>query len=91
MIHLPELKEFKGNVLVTDMQSGMHYICSKVFENKCITLVQQIWDSVAADAGLQPPSATERAELERRIAEADAAPGDVTAWETIKAEAQSRR
>jgi putative addiction module component (TIGR02574 family) len=55
-----------------------------------ITLVQQIWDSVAADAGLQPPSAAERAELDRRIEEDDAAPGDVTAWETIKAEAQSR-
>jgi putative addiction module component (TIGR02574 family) len=55
-----------------------------------ITLVQEIWDSVAADAGLQSPSAAERAELDRRIAEDDAAPGDVTAWETIKAEAQSR-
>ena len=55
-----------------------------------ITLVQEIWDSVAADAGLQPPSAAERAELERRIAEDDAAPGDVTAWQTIKAGALSR-
>ena len=54
-----------------------------------ITLVQEIWDSVAADAGLQPPSAEERAELDRRIAEDDAAPGDVTAWQTIKAEALS--
>ena len=55
-----------------------------------ITLVQEIWDSVAADAGLQPPSVAERAELDRRIAEDDAAPGDVTAWETIKADALSR-
>ena len=55
-----------------------------------ITLVQEIWDSVAADAGLQPPTAAERAELDRRIAEDDATPGDVTAWETIKAEAQLR-
>ena len=55
-----------------------------------ITLVQEIWDSVAADAGLQPPSAAEREELDRRIAEDDAAPGDVTAWETIKADALSR-
>ena len=55
-----------------------------------ITLVQEIWDSVAADAGLQPPSAAERAELERRIAEDDAAPGEVTACQTIKAEARSR-
>ena len=54
-----------------------------------ITLVRQIWDSVAADVGLQPPSATERAELDRRITDDDAAPGDVTAWEAIKAEALS--
>lgn len=55
-----------------------------------ITLVQEIWDSVAVDAGLRPPTAAERAELDRRIAEDDADPGDVTAWESIKAEAQSR-
>ena len=55
-----------------------------------ITLVQEIWDSVAAEAGLHPPNAAERAELDRRIAEDDAAPGDVTAWESIKAEALSR-
>jgi len=55
-----------------------------------IKLVQEIWDSVAVDAGLQPPNAAERAELDLRIAEDDATPGDVTAWESIKAEAQSR-
>lgn len=55
-----------------------------------ITLVQQIWGSVVADAGLRPPSVAERAELDRRIAEDDAASGDLTAWESIKAEAQSR-
>lgn len=55
-----------------------------------IALVQEIWDSVAIEAGLLPPSPAERAELDRRIAEDDAAPGNVVAWESIKAEAQSR-
>lgn len=55
-----------------------------------IALVQDIWDSVAIDAGLLPPSAAEKMELDRRIAEDAAAPDDVIAWETIKAEAQTR-
>ena len=55
-----------------------------------IELVQDIWDSVAIEAGLLPPSAAEKAELDRRLAEDDAAPGETTAWETIKSEAQTR-
>ena len=55
-----------------------------------IALVQDIWDSVAIEAGLLPPSTAEKMELERRLAEDDATPDDTVAWETIKAEAQSR-
>lgn len=55
-----------------------------------IALVKDIWDSVAIDAGLLPPSAAEKAELDRRLAEDEANPNDTVAWETIKAEAQSR-
>ena len=55
-----------------------------------IELVQDIWDSVAIEAGLLPPSAAEKAELDRRLAEDDAALGETTAWETIKSEAQAR-
>lgn len=58
--------------------------------NERIALVQEIWDSVAIEAGLLPPTPAERAELDRRIAEDDAVPGNVVAWESIKAEAQSR-
>jgi hypothetical protein len=36
-------------------------------------------------------SAEELTELERRLPEDDATPDDTTAWETIKAEAQTRR
>lgn len=55
-----------------------------------IDLVKDIWDSVAIEAGLLPPSTAEKAELDRRLAEDDAHPDDVIAWETIKTEAQSR-
>ncbi len=58
--------------------------------NDRIALVQDIWDSVAIDAGLLPPSAAEKMELDRRIAEDDVESDDVVAWETIKAEAQTR-
>lgn len=55
-----------------------------------IALVKDIWDSVAIEAGLLPPSTSEQAELDRRLAEDDATPDDTVAWETIKAEAQNR-
>lgn len=55
-----------------------------------IDLVKDIWDSVAIEAGLLPPSTAEKAELDCRLAEDDATPSDTVAWETIKAEAQTR-
>lgn len=55
-----------------------------------IALVKDIWDSVAIEAGLQPPSSAEQAELDRRLAEDDANPNDTVSWETIKTEAQAR-
>ena len=55
-----------------------------------IALVKDIWDSVAIEAGLLPPDAAEKAELDRRLAEDDAMPNDTVTWETIKAESQTR-
>lgn len=55
-----------------------------------ITLVQDIWDSVAIEAGLVPPSTAEIAELDRRLNEDDATPDNTVSWETIKSEAAKR-
>lgn len=55
-----------------------------------IALVQDIWDSVAIEAGLLPPSAAECAELDSRIVDDDANPNDCVAWETVKAQALAR-
>jgi putative addiction module component (TIGR02574 family) len=50
-----------------------------------LALVQEIWDTIAAEPGTLLTEA-QRRELERRVAEDDAAPDDVVAWEQVKAE-----
>lgn len=56
-----------------------------------LELAQQLWDSVAADLERQSPTEAQRAELERRVAEADAHPEEGTPWEVIRAEARARQ
>ena len=56
-----------------------------------LALAQQLWDSVAADLEREPLTAAQRAELERRVAAADANPSEGTPWEVIRAEARARR
>ena len=55
-----------------------------------LALVQEIWDTIAAE---QPPpllSEAQRQELERRVAEDEAAPDDAIPWEEVKAQALAR-
>ncbi len=56
-----------------------------------LELAQQLWDSVAADLERQPLTVAQRAELERRVAEADAHPEEGAPWEVIRAEARARQ
>ena len=54
-----------------------------------IVLVQELWDSIAAEN--QPPlSNAKRRELERRTDEDDAHPDDVIPWEQVKARTAAR-
>jgi len=55
-----------------------------------IALVQDIWDSVAIEAGLLLPSAAEKTELDRRLNEDDVTPDNTIFWKTIKTEAAKR-
>jgi putative addiction module component (TIGR02574 family) len=55
-----------------------------------LALVQEIWDSIAAEPGRTHLSDAQRRELERRLAEHAANPGDVVSWEQVKAEALAR-
>jgi putative addiction module component (TIGR02574 family) len=55
-----------------------------------LALAQQLWDSVATDLERQPLTPAQRAELERRVAAADANPADGVPWEVVRAEARAR-
>jgi putative addiction module component (TIGR02574 family) len=54
-----------------------------------LALVQELWDSIAAERGPSLLTDAQREELRRRVAEDDANPDDVIPWEQVKAEARS--
>ncbi len=49
-----------------------------------LILVEELWDSIAADSAAVPLTEAQRAELDRRIAEHEANPDDVVPWEEVK-------
>jgi putative addiction module component (TIGR02574 family) len=55
-----------------------------------LTLVEDLWDSIAADSAAVPMTEAQRIELQRRIAEDDAHPDDVVPWEFIKSSTLAR-
>lgn len=50
-----------------------------------ILLVQAIWDSIAAEQAYPELTDAQKQELDRRIADTEANPDNVTTWEEIKA------
>jgi len=55
-----------------------------------LRLVEAIWDSIAEQSDAVPLTDTQRAELDRRLAEHEADPDDVVPWEDIKASITKR-
>ncbi len=55
-----------------------------------LALVQEIWDSIAADPEQVPLTEAQRCELERRLAAHAADPTQVVPWEQVKAQALAR-
>lgn len=47
-------------------------------------LVEEIWDSIAADSTALPLTDAQTAELRKRIEEDDTSPDEVTPWEQVK-------
>ncbi len=50
-----------------------------------LTLVEEIWDSIAADSAAVPLTPEQTQELERRLAAHEANPEDVVPWAEVKA------
>jgi putative addiction module component (TIGR02574 family) len=55
-----------------------------------VALVQEIWDSIAREVGMLPPTPDEQRELESRVAEDEISPADVTTWDAIRSDALQR-
>jgi putative addiction module component (TIGR02574 family) len=49
-----------------------------------LTLVEEIWDSIAADSTALPLSPEQRQELERRLAAHEANPEDTVPWSDVR-------
>ena len=55
-----------------------------------LALVQELWDTIAAEPTPPLLNEAQRQELERRVAEDDARPDDVIPWETVEAQTLAR-
>jgi len=55
-----------------------------------LSLVHEIWDSIASEPHVSFLSEAQRQELARRAAEDDISPDDVIPWEQVKAETLAR-
>lgn len=55
-----------------------------------LALIEEIWATVCADAKAFPLNDTQRAELDRRVADDDAFPDDVVPWDEVKAAVRLR-
>ena len=56
-----------------------------------LALVQEIWDTIAAERSRSLLSEDQLRELQRRVAEDDASPDDVIPWEQVKAKVLARQ
>lgn len=55
-----------------------------------ISLVEDIWDTIAADSVAPPLTGPQRAELDCRIAEHEASPDDAVSWEAVRSSIADR-
>jgi putative addiction module component (TIGR02574 family) len=55
-----------------------------------LQLVQELWDSIAAESPKPMLNDAQREELERRADEDDANPDDVIPWEVVRARVAAR-
>jgi len=49
-----------------------------------LSLVEELWDSIAADSEAVPLTGPQRVELDRRLADHEADPTDVTSWDEVR-------
>jgi len=56
-----------------------------------IALVEEIWDSIAADSAAVPLTTPQRDELDRRLADHASHPNDVVSWDLRRSSSEALR
>lgn len=55
-----------------------------------LELVEALWDEITKHNAVPPPTAAQKAELDRRVADQEAHSDDVVSWDEVKASARDR-
>jgi putative addiction module component (TIGR02574 family) len=75
-----------GGTLVDMTKAALRDELRKLSLAERLELVEELWDSIAAECERQPfpLSDEQRADLERRLADADADPSGGTPWDQVR-------
>jgi len=76
LTHIPELKD--GGAADSALPTNERPSCEKIL------LVEDLWESIAADASVMPIPESHKSELKRRLALFDHHPGDLISLEELK-------
>lgn len=81
-----------GGTLVDMTNAALRDELRKLSLAERLELVEELWDSIAADCEREPfpLSDEQRADLERRLAEADADPAGGAPWDEVRERIRSR-
>jgi putative addiction module component (TIGR02574 family) len=55
-----------------------------------LSLVEELWDSIAAESEAVPLIGPQRVELDRRLADHEADPTDVMSWDEVRSSVSDR-
>lgn len=62
----------------------------KLSADERLQLIDELWASLGPDVSDPPLTTEQMAEIDRRLAEAEANPDDVIPWEVVRAEIEER-
>jgi putative addiction module component (TIGR02574 family) len=81
-----------GGTLLNMTKAALRDEFRKLSLSERLELVEELWDSIAADCEGEPfpLSDEQRADLERRMAEADADPAGGAPWEEVRERIRQR-
>jgi putative addiction module component (TIGR02574 family) len=84
------LRDFRDACLAPRKATDLLDQARKLTVPERIDLVEALWDSIAQQADASLPTAAQREELERRVADHQANPHDLRDWSDVKAAALAR-